>query len=73
DCKKCFLAYWNDVVLQRDLMALADEVRACRIRVTRKQEQKSEKFRLTFAVDSRVPDLERYLVQYLKTVGGERK
>ncbi|CAK0850723.1 unnamed protein product, partial [Prorocentrum cordatum] len=62
--KQTMEKYWGEVVLKVQVIELADQVRHCRIRTTRKQEAKGEKLRLTFGVDHRYGELESALIAY---------
>eukprot|EP00959_Pyramimonas_sp_CCMP1952_P310824 6504722-Pyramimonas_sp.AAC.1 len=56
--KKILEDYWTTVVMKKPVQDLASEVRACRIRPTKKVEGKPELFRITLAVDVKYRPLE---------------
>ncbi|CAK0859431.1 unnamed protein product [Prorocentrum cordatum] len=71
--REIFEQCWQEKICARELQQVAEEIRACRVRPTRKGEGKPDKVRVTLSVDRGHDGLERAVIQYMQAVGAVRK
>ena len=65
--------YWQPFIMKNEIETVATSVRACRVRPTRKQENRQSLHRVTLAVDASHQYLEPTLIGFFHAVKGVRK